>query len=143
MMWSSDLTCFWRLRTQAKMVESAKAKGGKEIPVPKVTRVPSYNTDYLPTFREPNTYIRGRGRTFMMRSMRLCARHAGALPCALNSSIMRYNREGCICCFCAPFIAMQAGVLLAQAQAGLLPLLNPYGHLRRWHWLLGRALHRV
>ena len=48
--------------TQAKMVESAKAKGGKEIPVPKVTRVPSYNTDYLPTFREPNTYIRGRGR---------------------------------------------------------------------------------
>ena len=47
---------------QAKMVESAKAKGGKEIPVPKVTRVPSYNTDYLPTFREPNTYIRGRGK---------------------------------------------------------------------------------
>lgn len=44
------------------MVESAKAKGGKEIPVPKVTRVPTYNTDYLPTFREPNTYIRGRGR---------------------------------------------------------------------------------
>ena len=29
--------------------------------MPKVTRVPSYNTDYLPTFREPNTYIRGRG----------------------------------------------------------------------------------
>ena len=50
------------VREQAKMVESAKAKGGKEIPVPKVTRVPSYNTDYLPTFREPNTYIRGRGR---------------------------------------------------------------------------------
>ena len=44
---------------QARMVE--KPKGGKEIPVPKVTRVPSYNTDYLPTFREPNTYIRGRG----------------------------------------------------------------------------------
>ena len=46
------------------MVESAKAKGGKEIPVPKVTHVPTYNTDYLPTFREPNTYIRGRGRAY-------------------------------------------------------------------------------
>jgi len=43
------------------MVASAKAKGGKEIPVPKVTEVPTYNTDYLPTFREKNTYIRGRG----------------------------------------------------------------------------------
>ena len=43
----------------ARMVE--RPKGGNEIPVPKVTRVPSYNTDYLPTFREPNTYIRGRG----------------------------------------------------------------------------------
>ena len=47
------------MHVQARMVE--KPKGGKEIPVPKVTRVPSYNTDYLPTFREPNTYIRGRG----------------------------------------------------------------------------------
>jgi hypothetical protein len=46
---------------QAKMVSSAKAKGGKEIPVPKVTLVPTYNIDYLPTFREQNTYIRGRG----------------------------------------------------------------------------------
>ena len=55
------------------MVESAKAKGGKEIPVPKVTRVPTYNTDYLPTFREPNTYIRGRGRAYD-----LCA------PCSLS-----------------------------------------------------------
>ncbi len=43
------------------MVSSAKAKGGKEIPVPKVTLVPTYNIDYLPTFREQNTYIRGRG----------------------------------------------------------------------------------
>lgn len=48
---------------QAKMISSAKAKGGKEIPVPKVTSVPSYNTDYLPNFREQNTYIRGRGTT--------------------------------------------------------------------------------
>ncbi len=43
------------------MVHSTKAKGGQEIPVPKVTLVPTYNTDYLPTFREQNTYIRGRG----------------------------------------------------------------------------------
>ncbi|CAL8467691.1 g7229 [Coccomyxa elongata] len=46
---------------EAKMVSSAKAKGGKEIPVPKVTAVPTYNIDYLPTFREQSTYIRGRG----------------------------------------------------------------------------------
>jgi hypothetical protein len=43
------------------MVSSAKAKGGKEIPVPKVSVVPTYNIDYLPTFREQSTYIRGRG----------------------------------------------------------------------------------
>lgn len=54
------------------MVESAKAEGGKEIPVPKVTRVPSYNTDYLPTFREPNTYIRGRGRAYDSSSLPVC-----------------------------------------------------------------------
>ena len=28
-------------------------------------------------------------------------------------------------------------IIAGQAQAGLLHLLNPYGHLRRWHWLLG------
>ena len=48
-------------RHQAKMVQSAKAKGGQEIPVPRVSLVPTYKLDYLPTFREQNTYIRGRG----------------------------------------------------------------------------------
>lgn len=46
------------------MVSSAKAKGGKEIPVPKVTAVPTYNIDYLPIFREQSTYIRGRGGSY-------------------------------------------------------------------------------
>ncbi len=54
------------------MVQSAKAKGGQEIPVPRVSFVPSYNTDYLPTFREQNTYTRGRGARMhaCMRFMR-------------------------------------------------------------------------
>lgn len=36
-------------------------KGSKEIPIPGVSRVPTYDVDYLPTFRERNTYIRGKG----------------------------------------------------------------------------------
>ncbi len=56
------------------MVSSAKAKGGKEIPVPKVTAVPTYNTDYLPTFREQSTYIRGRGRSSTDHSRSSCMR---------------------------------------------------------------------
>ena len=43
------------------MVQSAKAKGGKEIPIPTVEFVPTYKRDYLPTFTEQSTYIRGRG----------------------------------------------------------------------------------
>lgn len=36
-------------------------KGVKEIPIPGVTKVPSYETDYLPCFLERNTYIREKG----------------------------------------------------------------------------------
>jgi hypothetical protein len=46
---------------QAKMVETAKSKGGKEIPIPDVHEVQTYNVDYLPTFHAATTYIRGRG----------------------------------------------------------------------------------
>ncbi|KAK9817316.1 hypothetical protein WJX72_012553 [[Myrmecia] bisecta] len=46
---------------EAKMVQSTQAKGGREIPTPEVRHVPTYNRDYLPLFREKNTYIRGRG----------------------------------------------------------------------------------
>ena len=46
---------------QAKAQESAKAKGGKEIPIPTVTFVPTYKREYLPTYRERSTYHRGRG----------------------------------------------------------------------------------
>lgn len=48
-------------RVQAKAQESAKAKGGKEIPIPTVTFVPTYKREYLPTYRERSTYHRGRG----------------------------------------------------------------------------------
>lgn len=40
-----------------------KTGGVKEIPIPGVTRVPTYDIDYLPAFRERNTYVRGRGGT--------------------------------------------------------------------------------
>jgi enhancer of polycomb-like protein len=43
------------------MVQQQSAKGGKEIPIPGVVKVPTYEIDYLPTFRERNTYLRGRG----------------------------------------------------------------------------------
>lgn len=43
------------------MIKQENAKGGKEIPIPGVTKVPTYQLDYLPTFRERNTYLRGRG----------------------------------------------------------------------------------
>jgi len=33
----------------------------KEIPVPEVKQVPAYTRDYLPTFKIPETYIRGKG----------------------------------------------------------------------------------
>jgi enhancer of polycomb-like protein len=36
-------------------------KGIKEIPIPGVTRIPTYALEYLPTFRDRNTYLRGRG----------------------------------------------------------------------------------
>mmetsp|Transcript_18428 Transcript_18428/g.51673 ORF Transcript_18428/g.51673 Transcript_18428/m.51673 type:complete len:636 (-) Transcript_18428:160-2067(-) len=33
----------------------------KEIPVPEVKKVPTYTREYLPTFKIPDTYIRGKG----------------------------------------------------------------------------------
>ena len=61
------------VHVQAKMIQSKKARGGQEIPVPKVRRVETYTRDYLPIFQEHNTYLRGRGtsRLFML------------LPCCL------------------------------------------------------------
>lgn len=45
------------------MIKQENARGGKEIPIPGVTKVATYDLDYLPTFRERNTYLRGRGGT--------------------------------------------------------------------------------
>lgn len=44
---------------QPKMVE--QHEGVKEIPIPGVSRVPTYEIDYLPTYKERNTYLRGKG----------------------------------------------------------------------------------
>lgn len=35
----------------------------KEIPIPGVTRVPTYEIEYLPAYREKHTYLRGKGGT--------------------------------------------------------------------------------
>lgn len=43
------------------MIKQENAKGGKEIPIPGIVRIPSYRTDYLPAWRDRNTYIRGKG----------------------------------------------------------------------------------
>ncbi|KFM29105.1 Enhancer of polycomb-like protein 2 [Auxenochlorella protothecoides] len=44
-----------------KMISQADGKGGKEIPIPGVKTIPSYERDYLPTWKDQNTYIRDRG----------------------------------------------------------------------------------
>ena len=52
----------WCPISQAREVEAKKPKKGSEIPIPTVRVVPTYDRDYLPLFREQNTYIRGRGK---------------------------------------------------------------------------------
>ncbi|KAL6785691.1 hypothetical protein ACKKBF_B01255 [Auxenochlorella protothecoides x Auxenochlorella symbiontica] len=44
-----------------KMISQADGKGGKEIPIPGVKTIPSYERDYLPSWKDQNTYIRDRG----------------------------------------------------------------------------------
>ena len=45
---------------QPKMVK-VDPKGAKEIPIPGVVRIVTYRQDYVPTWRERNTYIRPKG----------------------------------------------------------------------------------
>jgi hypothetical protein len=55
---SSLLTC---LGAQVLTVKAREPKQGKsdEIPTPEMWAVPSYETDYRPTFRPPTSYLRG------------------------------------------------------------------------------------
>lgn len=46
---------------QAKEAEAASSKKKSDIPIPMVSNVESYEREYLPTFQQQNTYIRGRG----------------------------------------------------------------------------------
>lgn len=50
----------WSLLLQAKTAPH-DAKPTKEIPIPGVEKVPTYEIEYLPTFKERNAYLRGRG----------------------------------------------------------------------------------
>lgn len=50
-----------RTLAQPKMINQADGKGGKEIPIPGVVRVPTYQQDYLPCWRDQNTYIKDAG----------------------------------------------------------------------------------
>lgn len=43
------------------MVKTDKNKKGKEIPIPQVRIVPTYDQDYLPVYERPGTYVRGKG----------------------------------------------------------------------------------
>ena len=42
------------------MIEQSQG-GIKEIPIPGILNIPTYQTDYLPVRRERNTYIRPKG----------------------------------------------------------------------------------
>ncbi|PSC68541.1 enhancer of polycomb 1 [Micractinium conductrix] len=44
-----------------KMIQQPGNAGIKEIPIPGIIRIPSYQTDYLPVRRERNTYLRPKG----------------------------------------------------------------------------------
>ena len=46
---------------QVLTVKAREPKQGKsdEIPTPEVWAVPTYETDYRPTFRPPTSYLRG------------------------------------------------------------------------------------
>lgn len=52
---------FPRVCRQAHMVKTDKNKKGKEIPIPQVRIVPTYEQDYLPVYERPATYVRGKG----------------------------------------------------------------------------------
>ncbi|GMH45154.1 hypothetical protein BSKO_13111 [Bryopsis sp. KO-2023] len=48
---------------EVQMVKTDKNRKGKEIPIPLVRQVPTYEEDYLPIFDKPETYLRGKGGT--------------------------------------------------------------------------------
>ena len=54
---------------QAKMQHNKRAI---EIPIPPVCEVTSYGRDYLPSFRQPTTYMRGRGAQHALLLQALC-----------------------------------------------------------------------
>jgi hypothetical protein len=56
---------------QPKMVEQ-DGKGVKEIPIPGVTTIASYQYEYLPTWKARYTYIRGRGEILGRASASVC-----------------------------------------------------------------------
>ncbi|GAQ90948.1 Polycomb enhancer protein [Klebsormidium nitens] len=43
-----------------EVLKTSNSKGVSEIPVPDVLTVPSYETDYTPTFKQPQSYIRSK-----------------------------------------------------------------------------------
>lgn len=71
-----------RMRTRPQAPEAAahghakKPPKPKEIPVPEVKTVESYTRDYLPTFKIPDTYIRGKGAAAHARAHALACTDA-------------------------------------------------------------------
>ncbi len=62
----------------------AKKPKPKEIPVPQIGTVPTYTRDYLPTFRIPETYIRGKGEPVSIAPDGLHAAHSCLTPTLMS-----------------------------------------------------------
>lgn len=53
---------------QVHMVMTDKNRKGKEIPIPQVRVVPTYNQDYLPVYERPTTYVREKGTRMLLEA---------------------------------------------------------------------------
>ena len=82
----------------------------KEIPVPEIKILESYTREYLPTFRIPETYIRGKGE----------------LACKHTSGVIRFCKETSTCLRIPLLYPIHAHTSTYS-----------HVHVRRWHQLGG------
>eukprot|EP00983_Pelagomonas_calceolata_P132400 1161864-Pelagomonas_calceolata.AAC.21 len=64
----------------------------KEIPVPEVKKVPTYTREYLPTFKIPDTYIRGKGKA--LPAVGVLKNCVASIPQKLLSGRMQAHARG-------------------------------------------------
>jgi hypothetical protein len=63
------------------MVDSKKARGGKEIPIPEVRFVPTYYKDYYPLYKPPLTYLHGKRKCHLSQNHMCFDSCAGVMEC--------------------------------------------------------------